>query len=118
MKDDPPHVKPLLYVYRVLLTGIHLMRSGEIEANLLALNQRFRLPYVSELVARKVSGSERGVLDSTERDFHANEYNRLVGELEQAALDSKLPDAPSVRGALNDILIRMRLGRFSPGSFP
>jgi len=28
-------VKPLLYVYRVLLTGIHLMRSGQIEANLL-----------------------------------------------------------------------------------
>ena len=27
-------VKPLLYVYRVLLTGIHLMRTGEVEANL------------------------------------------------------------------------------------
>ena len=32
-KEDPPHVKPLLYVYRVLLTGIHLMRTGEIEAD-------------------------------------------------------------------------------------
>src|SRR5207244_9245738 len=30
-KETPPHVKPLLYVYRVLLTGIHLMwtRSEE-----------------------------------------------------------------------------------------
>ena len=28
-KDSPPRVKPLLYVYRVLLTGIHLMRTGE-----------------------------------------------------------------------------------------
>jgi uncharacterized protein len=27
-KEDPPRVKPLLYVYRVLLTGIHLMRTG------------------------------------------------------------------------------------------
>ena len=27
-------MKPLLYVYRVLLTGICLMRTGEIEANL------------------------------------------------------------------------------------
>lgn len=87
MKDDPPCVKPLLYVYPVLLTGIHLTRSGEIEANLLALNQQFHLPYVSELVARKVSGSERGVLDSTERKIHASEYNRLVAELAQAALD-------------------------------
>src|SRR4051812_29587456 len=36
-KESPPRVKPLLYVYRVLLTGIHLMRSGEVEANLLTL---------------------------------------------------------------------------------
>ena len=27
-----PRVKPLLYVYRVLLTGIHLMRTSAIEA--------------------------------------------------------------------------------------
>src|SRR6266446_1502916 len=30
-KDSPPRVKPLLYVYRVLLTGTHLMQSGEIQ---------------------------------------------------------------------------------------
>jgi hypothetical protein len=28
LKESPPRVKPLLYVYRVLLTGIHLMRTG------------------------------------------------------------------------------------------
>ena len=33
--------KTLLYVYRVLLTGIHLMRTGRIEANLVTLNQEF-----------------------------------------------------------------------------
>src|ERR1043165_8469653 len=33
-KDHPRRVKPLLYVFRVLLTGIHLMRTGEIEATL------------------------------------------------------------------------------------
>ncbi len=27
-KEIPPRVKPLLYVYRVLLTGIHLMQTG------------------------------------------------------------------------------------------
>ncbi|MBC7928768.1 MAG: nucleotidyltransferase domain-containing protein, partial [Bryobacteraceae bacterium] len=31
-KEDPPRVKPLLYVYRVLLTGIHLMRTGHVES--------------------------------------------------------------------------------------
>ena len=39
-KEQPPRVKPLLYVYRVLLTGIHLMRTGEVEANLVRLNER------------------------------------------------------------------------------
>ncbi len=38
-KADPPHVKPLLYVFRVLLTGIHLMRTGVVEANLPTLNE-------------------------------------------------------------------------------
>src|ERR1700676_557241 len=32
-KENPPRVKPLLYVYRVLLTGIHLMQPGVVGAN-------------------------------------------------------------------------------------
>src|SRR3954453_1322956 len=55
LKESPRRVKPLLYVYRVLLTGIHLMRSGEIEANLVKLNETFKLPHVPDLVARKLS---------------------------------------------------------------
>src|SRR5688500_17303882 len=38
LKESPRRVKPLLYVYRVLLTGIHLMRTGEVEANVVKLN--------------------------------------------------------------------------------
>src|ERR1051325_414440 len=33
-KERPRRVKPLLYVYRVLLTGLHLMRTGVVNANL------------------------------------------------------------------------------------
>jgi len=47
---------PINIVYRVLLTGIHLMRTGEVEANLVTLNEEFRLPYLAELVARKWLG--------------------------------------------------------------
>src|SRR5438552_12669086 len=36
-KERPRRVKPLLYVYRVLLTGIHLMRTGVVNANLVEL---------------------------------------------------------------------------------
>jgi hypothetical protein len=69
-KENPPRVKPLLYVYRVLLTGIHLMRTGQIEANLLTLNEGFRLPYIREPVSRKVYGAETSKLETPEVEFH------------------------------------------------
>jgi uncharacterized protein len=69
-KADPTHVKPLLYVYRVLLTGIHLMRTGEVEANLPRLNETARLAYIPELIARKTSGAEKGRLERGDLDFH------------------------------------------------
>ena len=55
-KERPRRVKPLLYVYRVLLTGIHLMRTGEVEANLVGLNEEARLSHVADLIARKLAG--------------------------------------------------------------
>jgi predicted nucleotidyltransferase len=113
-KDQPRRVKPLLYVYRVLLTGIHLMRSGQIEANLATLNQGFRLPYVSDLIARKVAGAEQSTLSDTDWSFHESEYIRLVALLEEAAAASSLPEAPSAEPALHDLLVRIRLGGSRP----
>jgi uncharacterized protein len=110
-KESPPRVKPLLYVYRVLLTGIHLMRTGSVEANLVTLNEEYRLPYIPELVQRKLSGPEQGVLPSDEMSFHHGEYQRLLAQLEAAAAQSKLPELPSGRENLNDLLIRVRLHR-------
>src|SRR5258706_6495755 len=62
LKESPRRVKPLLYVYRVLVTGIHLTRTGEVEANLVTLNERFRLPFIADLVARKLAGPEKSKL--------------------------------------------------------
>jgi uncharacterized protein len=108
-KESPQRVKPLLYVFRVLLTGIHLMRTGQIEANLLRLNEEYRLPYIPDLVARKLAGPERSALEDRDlADFQA-EYQRLRGVLELAYQASKLPEAPMGRAALNDLLIRLRL---------
>jgi uncharacterized protein len=108
-KERPRRVKPLLYVYRVLLTGIHLMRSGEVEANLVTLNEEFRLSYVNELIARKLAGPEKSALDDADLTFHRAEYERLRGELEAAFQASRLPETPSARPALNDLLVRLRM---------
>jgi len=111
LKESRRRVKPLLYVYRVLLTGIHLMRSGEVEANIVKLNEQFRLPYIADLVARKIAGPEKSKLDDADVTFHEKEYERLRGELQTAHEASRLPEGPSEesRAALNELLVRVRL---------
>jgi predicted nucleotidyltransferase len=110
-KEAPRRVKPLLYVYRVLLTGIWLMRTGEIQANLVTLNESFRLPYIPELVARKLSGPEQSTLSDTDITFHESEYQRLRAMLEAAHEASRLRDMPDevTRNQLNALLLRIRL---------
>ena len=110
-KESPPRVKPLLYVYRVLLTGIHLMRSGEIEANLRVLNDAAKFSFIDDLIARKLNGEERETLPVNDLAFHERTYNELVAQLESAASTSFLPQAPAGKAALNDLLIRIRLDR-------
>jgi uncharacterized protein len=112
-KEHPRRVKPLLYVYRVLLTGIHLMRTGAVEANLARLNDDARLPQVADLIARKLAGPELSVLDESDFGFHRRELERLKSELEAAHQASTLPDAPTARPALNDLLLRLRLVGFA-----
>jgi uncharacterized protein len=109
LKESPHRVKPLLYVYRVLLTGIHLMRTGQIEANLRKLNEEAPLPYIAELIERKLAGAEKSVLGDVDLNFYEREFVRLREELERASAASALPEVPSAQQALNDFLIRLRL---------
>jgi hypothetical protein len=90
------------------------MRTGAVEANLLTLNEEFRLPYIPELVERKTRGGEQGRLVSSETAFHKGEYQRLIARLEAAANDSHLPTEPRCRTALNDLLVRIRLRTDAP----
>lgn len=105
-REHPPRLKPLLYVFRVVLTGIHLMRTGAIEANLAALNDIFRLPYIDELIARKRAGRERETIEAS--DFFAREFERLMALLRDEADRTSLPDQPSTREELHHLLLRLR----------
>lgn len=42
--------------------------------------------------------------------FHEREYERLQAELERLYQDSQLPDMPRCTAAMNDLLVRIRLG--------
>jgi predicted nucleotidyltransferase len=109
-KENPPRVKPLLYLYRVLLTGIHLMKTGEVEANLVRLNEEAKLSHVDDLIARKLAGPEKSTLDQADLAFHRSEYERLKNSLQSAYENSTLPETPTARDALNDLLVRLRVG--------
>lgn len=111
LKETPQRVKPLLYVYRVLLTGIWMMRTGEVEANLGLLNEVFRLPYLADLIARKVAGPEQSVLEAADVAFHQAEYERLCAELQAAHEASTLRELPDegTRAGLNELLVRVRM---------
>ncbi|MER5881544.1 DNA polymerase beta superfamily protein [Streptomyces sp. NPDC060235] len=101
-------LKPLLYTFRVLLTGIHLMRSGEVQADLPALVGQVASPdYLPELIAEKAE-REHGAAD-VPRDRVEADVERLHGVLDEAQDTSALPDAPSVRDALHDYVVRVRL---------
>jgi uncharacterized protein len=108
-KENPPRVKPLLYVFRVLLTGIHLMETGEVEANLRTLNSKFRLPFITELIERKTGGAEQQTLDSAELGFFAKQFEEWDRRLMEAGEKTALPAETSARQALNDLLVRLRL---------
>jgi uncharacterized protein len=112
-KENPPRVKPLLYVYRVLLTGIHLMRSGCIEANLVLLSEWAKLSFIEDLIGRKLAGAERSTLSDADVTFHEREYERLARELEDASVASTLPERPTGKDALNELLVSLRLNGVS-----
>ncbi len=91
LNETPQRVKPLLYVFR--------------------LNETFQLTYIPDLVARKLAGPEHGALADADVAFFAQEFVRLRGALEAARDATQLPETPSARPALSDLLVRLRLAR-------
>jgi hypothetical protein len=94
-----PRPEERAYVYRVLLTGIQLMRTGEVEANIVRLNEDARLSQIPELVARKLAGPEKATLDDADVAFHEVELARLRRELEEAGSSSSPAEEPTPREA-------------------
>jgi uncharacterized protein len=109
-------VKHLLYAYRVLLTGIHLMQTGEVVANVQVLNERFRFTEIDELVARKRAGAEKMGLDARDLGQHGGLLDRLEAELREAHDTSILPDEPTSAAALQDFVVRLRLDAARSGA--
>ncbi len=95
--------------YVSFFINAYFAQTWEIEANLVHLNELFGLPYLPELVARKLAGPEKSVLDDADLEFHRQEFDRLTLKLDEAMQSSQLPEAPTTRDAVNDLFVRIRL---------
>jgi len=52
------------------------------------LNDEFRLPYIGDLLARKLVGPEQSRLEDADLAFYESEYQRLRAELQSAHADA------------------------------
>ncbi|GGL12812.1 nucleotidyltransferase domain-containing protein [Streptomyces flaveus] len=108
--EKTSELKPLLYTFRVLLTGIHLMRSGEVQAHLPTLIGQLGAPaYLPDLIAAKVE-REHGAADVAQARVQ-DDVERLHVVLDEAQAASVLPDAlaDTTYDALHHLVVRARL---------
>ena len=84
-------MKHLLYAYRAYLSGIHLMRTGHVVANITVLNELFRLAEVDELVQRKREGAEKMRLRDTEIALHDQYFDLSLPKTRSAHKSRGLP---------------------------
>jgi predicted nucleotidyltransferase len=110
--EKEPTVKKLLYVLRTTLTGIHLLRVGELEADFTRLMDSYGLSNARELVEKKRNG-ERTAADSTLIDGWRAPIEQLFAALDRARDDSVLPEEPANREEIGRWLINERRVRFS-----
>jgi len=104
-----PGVKSLLYSYRVALTGIHLMRSGELEANINQLAPEYGFASVLELVSYKREHAEKSALPAELDQAHRAGWPRLTEMLDRAIEDSPLAAEAGNRSELSAWLVARRV---------
>jgi predicted nucleotidyltransferase len=106
---NQPTVKKLLYAYRPVLAGIHLMDEHAIESNIVTLNERFKLGFIDELVQAKREGTEKMEAMNLDMAFHQEQMDTLLAQLEVASERSTLPENVVGKDRLDDLLVRLRL---------
>ena len=114
-RAERPSAKTLLYAYRVALTGVHLLQTGEVVADLRVTAREHGYPDALELIALKQAGGEHGLLPPGLDAHHRAAWPRLASDLEEAHAESPLPDQPANGAELSAWLVERRLRALVPG---
>ena len=98
--------KRLLYGYRVGLTGIHLLRHGELQMDVRTFADRW--PRIGELVTVKESAERQTLPADAEDRPYLEDLDLIDAELSRAAEQSSLPPRPSDIDGLSRLLVVLR----------
>ncbi|MCX5408202.1 nucleotidyltransferase domain-containing protein [Streptomyces sp. NBC_00335] len=103
-------LKPLLYTFRALLTGIHLMRSAQVQAHLpTLLDEVPEAPgYLAALIEAKAE-AEHGAADGVDAARVEGDVEALHGVLAAAQDASPLPEHADAFDALDEFVVRRRV---------
>ena len=110
-RAERPRAKSLLYAYRVALTGIHLLRTGALIADLRELAPRLGYPDALALVQIKVAGAEKGAVTPEIDAHHRAAWPALEADLQAALADSPLPEEAANEAACEAWLVDLRCAR-------
>lgn len=108
--EKEPTAKKLLYVLRTSLTGIHLLETGQLEADVTRLLDTYGLADAAELVERKRAGERVGI-DPELLGAWRPRLDALFVRLDAAVERSPLPAEPPNEAELREWLLSVRKSR-------
>lgn len=103
-----PRAKSMLYAYRVALTGLHLLETGEVEMDVSKTAPAHGFD-VDALIALKRAGAEKGALPEALDAAHRARWAELEEKLAAARERTALPDEPPNVAAIEAWLVERRL---------
>lgn len=106
-KAEAPRAKHILYVVRTALTGIHLLKTGELVIDVRDLLDEYGMGDARELIAIKQAGERTGLGPDLATAWSAR-VDALLEQLDQARDSSCLPAQPHNVEALDDWLQAVR----------
>ena len=109
---EAPSAKRLLYVLRTALTGIHLLRAGELRVDLTTTAAEYGYGDAMVLIEAKKAG-EQTVLSEALASHWRRKLDALFAQLDQALAASILPAEAPNHAALESWLLAVRKRQWS-----
>ncbi len=91
-KQEAPSAKSFLYLYRVLMTGIEVLKTGRIETDIVKLNRTFDFDFIPKLI--EIKKKEKSKISPGDVDFYMKREEFLEKELDRVFENSPLPERP------------------------